>query len=70
MENNLLTFPFFSKFMVLEQGICDHDLRKEIKILVEILLLFSVVVFNMMNLLAILQFKGDKVTIKESHSKI
>lgn len=56
--------------MVLEQGICDHNLREETKILVEILLLFSVLVFNMMNLLAILQVKGDKVTIKESHSKI
>ena len=41
---------FSSKIMVLEHGICDHDLRKEIKILVGILLLFSIIVFNMINL--------------------
>ena len=41
---------FFSKIMVVEHGICDHHLSKEIKILVGILLLFSIIVFNMMNL--------------------
>lgn len=52
--------------MVAEHGVYDHDLRKKIKILVEPFL-FSILVFNMVNLLAILQVNAGKTMIKESH---
>ena len=48
---------------------CDHDLRKEIKILVK-LFLVSIIVFNMINLLAILLVKVGKTMIKESYSDL
>ena len=56
---------FFSDILVAEHGIYDHDLRKKVKILVKILFLFSVLVFNMINLLVILQVKVGKTVIKE-----
>ena len=54
--------------MALENGTCDHDLRKEIKILVKNLILLSIVVFNMVKLLGTLQVKAGKAMIKESYS--
>ena len=52
-----LIFRFYSKIMVVEHGICEHGLRKEIKILVEILLLFTMILFSKMKLLVMLQVK-------------
>ena len=42
--------------MVTEHGICDHDLRKGIR------------VFTMIKLLAIVQVKGSKTVMKELYS--
>ena len=53
--------------MVKNQGIIDHDLRKEIKILNKLFLL-STIVFSMTKLLRTLQVKAYKTVIKESHS--
>ena len=47
--------------MVVEHGICEHGLRKEIKILVEILLLFTMILFSKMKLLVMLQVKASKL---------
>ena len=72
MNNENKTFTkvfFFSETMVTEYGVCDHDLRKEIKILVKLFLL-SIIVFNTMNLLAILEVKVGKTMIKESYRDI
>ena len=49
---------FFSESMVVEHDICDHDLRKEIKILIKLLFLFSKIVYNIMKLLAKVQVKA------------
>ena len=54
--------------MVAEHSIYDHDIKKEIKILVKLLYLFSIIQFNMMELLAIIQVKAGKFVIKELHS--
>ena len=51
--------------MVPEHAICEHDLRKEIKLVKTFL--FSIIVFNMMKLAATLQFKAGKTMIKELH---
>ena len=59
---------FFSDAMVAKHSIYDHDLRKEIKILVKLLFLFYIIQFNMMKHLAIIQVKAGKFVIKESHS--
>ena len=56
-----LIFRFYSKIMVVEHGICEHGLRKEIKILVEILLLFTMILFSKMKLLVMLQVKASKL---------
>ena len=40
---------------------------KRFKKTVKILILFSIIVFNMMKLLVILQVKAGKVMIKETH---
>ena len=66
--NVLLTFRFFYEITVPEHDACDHDLRKEIKILVEPFS-FSILVFSMLKLLAILQVKAGKTMIKESHRR-
>ena len=58
---------FFSDAMVAKHSIYDHDLRKEIKIL-KLLFLFSIIQFNMMKHLGIIQVKAGKFVIKESHS--
>ena len=42
-------FHFFSEIMVAEHGICGHDLRNEVEILVKNLFLFSTILFNIMN---------------------
>ena len=68
-KQNFYKSIFFSETMVTEYGVCDHDLRKEIKILVK-LFLFSIIVFNTMNLLAILEVKVGKTVIKESYRDI
>ena len=52
--------------MVAEHGLCDHDRRKVINILVKTFL-FSIIVFNMIKLLAIRQVKVGKTMIKESY---
>ena len=51
--------------MVTEHGVCDHNLRKEIKILGKIFL-FPIIVCNM-RLLAILQVKADGTMLKDLH---
>ena len=56
-----LIFRFYSKIMVVEHGICDHGLLKEIKILVEILFLFTMILFSKMKLLVMLQVKASKL---------
>ena len=49
MENENKNFTAsFSEIMVLDHGMCDHDFKKEIEIIVKLWLLFSVIVFNMM----------------------
>ena len=53
--------------MVAEHSICDHDLWKEIKMLVK-LLLSPIIQFNMMKVLAIIQVKASKFVIKGSRS--
>ena len=62
---NISIFFFFSEIVVPEHAICEHDLRKEIKLVKTFL--FSIIVFNMMKLAATLQFKAGKTMIKESH---
>ena len=52
--------------MVAEHGACNHDLKKEIKILVKSFLLF-IKVFNIMKLLSILPVKEGKTMIEESY---
>ena len=66
--NVLLIFRFFYEITVAEHDACDHDLRKEIKILVE-RFSFSILVFSMLKPLAILQVKAGKTMIKESHRR-
>ena len=48
--------------MVGEHGVYDHDLRKQIKTLVKPFL-FSIIVFDMMKLVAIFQDKASKIMI-------
>ena len=57
---------FFSEIMVAKHGVCGHDFRKEIKILVQTFFL-SIIVFNMMQNLPMLQVKAGKPMIKESY---
>ena len=55
--------------MVTDCGIRDHDIKKEIEIIVKLLRLFSAIKFNMMELLAILKVKACKTMIIESWCK-
>ena len=66
MENNNQYFTYISQIliMVADTGVRDYDLRKEIEILVKHLSSFSVIVLNMMKLLA----KTSKTKMKESCS--
>ena len=61
MENKTIFLLIFrsSEIIIAEYGVCDHDLRKEIKILVKPFL-FSIILYNM-KLLAILQVKQVKL---------
>ena len=56
----------FFKIMVPEHAVCDHDFKKENKILKKTFL-FSIITFNMMKLLAIIHIKAAKTVFKESH---
>ena len=47
--------------MVSDCGIRDHDIKKEIEIIVKLLWLFSAIKFNMMELLAYLKLKHVKL---------
>ena len=51
--------------MVADHGTCDYDLRKEIKIIVKLLLSFSIIVLIMIKFVVILQVKADKTMINE-----
>ena len=69
IENESKSFTNISTFfeiMVVEHGVCDHDLRKVIKILVKTFLFF-IIEFDMMKFLAIIQVKAVKTMIKESN---
>ena len=59
---------FFSDIMVQKYGTCDHDLSQENKILIELLVVFSIIVINMIKPLAKIQIKAGSTMIKESHS--
>ena len=61
-------FFFFSDIMVQKYGTCDHDLSQENKILIELLVVFSIIVINMIKPLAKIQIKAGSTMIKESHS--
>ena len=56
----------FFKIMVPEHAVCDHDFKKENKILIKPFL-FSNIAFNMMKLLAIICIKAAKAMFKESY---
>ena len=45
--------------MVADYGICYHDLRKVIKMIVILLLLSSAIIFHMMKFLAVIQVTAD-----------
>ena len=61
-------FFFFSDIMVQKYRTCDHDLSQENKILIELLVVFSIIVINMIKPLAKIQIKAGSTMIKESHS--
>ena len=52
--------------MVADHGICNHNLRNEIEVLVKNLFSFPVAIFNMMKLLAILQDEAGKTMINSN----
>ena len=54
--------------MVGDHGTCYYDLRKEIEIIVNLLLWFSIVVLIMIKVIVILQVKAGKAMIKKSYS--
>ena len=54
--------------MVQKYRTCDHDLSQENKILIELLVVFSIIVINMIKPLAKIQIKAGSTMIKESHS--
>ena len=54
--------------MVRNQVIIDHDLKKEIEILYNLMFALSTIVFNMVKSQVMLQVKVCKTVIKESHS--
>ena len=56
----------FSEIMVADHGICNHDLRNEIELLVKHLFSFPVATFNMMKLLAILEDEAGKTMINSN----
>lgn len=64
MENENKSFAnilnFFSEIMIVENVVCDHDFTKDIKVL----FWFSIIVFNMMKLLAILHAKAGKTVVR------
>lgn len=53
--------------MVGDHGTCYYDLRKEIEIIVNLLLWFSIVVLIMIKVIVILQVKAGKAMIKKSY---
>ena len=67
-ENKNFTNVCFSDIMVQRYGTCDHDLSKENKILIELLLIFSIIVINMIKPPATIQIKAGSTMIKELHS--
>lgn len=56
----------FSEIMVADHGMCNHDLRNEIEVLVKHLFSFPVAIFNMMKLLAILEDEAGKTLINSN----
>ena len=56
----------FSEIMVADHGMCNHDLRNEIEVLVKHLFSFPVATFNMMKLLAILEDEAGKTMINSN----
>ena len=54
--------------MVPEYGACNHDFCKESKVLGELSLVFSIIAFNMIKLLATIQVKAGNNMIKELYS--
>ena len=67
-KTKILLMFFVSDIMVQRYGTCDHDLSKENKILIELLLIFSIIVINIIKPLATIQIKAGSTMIKESHS--
>ena len=47
-NKNFPSISIFFEIMDVEHGKCDHDLRKEFEILVQLLISLSVIVFNIM----------------------
>lgn len=43
---------------------CDHDLGKEIDVVVKVLFLLSIIIFNLMRILAVRQMTAVKTVIK------
>ena len=64
-RKSFITISIFSEIIMENNRICDHDHRKGMKIINELLFLFSVIVFNMMKLLP--KVKIGKTMIKESN---
>ena len=54
--------------MVVDHGIPDHDLRKDIRIIASLMFLLSVIFFNMMKVLA--KVKAGKTVTKKSYKVI
>ena len=60
-----LCFDLFSVIMVVDHGIYDHDLRKEIKMIVKLLLLLCVIAHKIIKRLSILYVTASETMIKE-----
>lgn len=58
----------FPDIMVQDYGACNHDFCKESKVLGELSLVFSIIAFNMIKLLATIQVKAGNNMIKELYS--
>ena len=63
-KKSLTNISIIYEIIVAKHVICNHELRKEIKI-VQKTFLFSIIVFKMMRLLAIRQVKAGKTMTKE-----
>lgn len=63
-KKSLTNISIIDEIIVAKHVICDHELRKEIKI-VQKTFLFSIIVIKMMRLLAIRQVKAGKTMTKE-----